>query len=121
MRKRSRAHEAGSIEADSRKAKRWGFRWQPNRASQGVSLHRAMLFEQVDRACQVVLSTGPCFARSPGWFCRQGHAFRRPLSKQPGRFVDRAMLFEASQGGFVDRAMLLERRAELRMFRLAGP
>ena len=28
----------------------------------------------------------------------------------PGRFVDRAMLFEAWQGGFVDRGMLFELR-----------
>ena len=56
MKKRTRAHEAGSIEAGSsisksiffanrvdraiveqarRKAKRWGFRWQADRASQG--------------------------------------------------------------------------------------
>ena len=69
--------------------------------------------------------TGPCFSSSqiepagpdredhafrglPWGFCRQGHAFRRPRSSSPGRFVDRAMLFEASQGGFVDRAMLFE-------------
>ena len=45
-------------EQAERAQKRFG---QPNR----VSLHRAMLFEQVDRACQVVLSTGPCFSR-PG-------------------------------------------------------
>ena len=34
-----------------------------DRASQGSFVDRAMLFEQVDRACQRVLSTGPCFSR----------------------------------------------------------
>ena len=44
---------------------------------------------------------------------RQGHAFRAGRSSLPGRFVDRAMLFEAWQGGFVDRAMLFEWREYL--------
>ena len=33
MKKRIRAHKAGSIEADSRKAKRWCSRWPRNRRS----------------------------------------------------------------------------------------
>ena len=55
------AREAGSIEAERRKANRWGFRWQPDRASQRVagrpgralaarSIHHAGPGAQVDRA-----------------------------------------------------------------------
>ena len=39
----------------------------------------------------------------------------------PGRFVDRATLFEATQGGFVDRAMLFELDALLYLEKLVGP
>ena len=40
MKRRSRAHEASGIEADNRKAKRWGFRWhsiEPGSAMLGNS------------------------------------------------------------------------------------
>ena len=53
MRRRSRAHEAGSIEADSRKAKRWGFRWQADRASQALLGAQSERW-QPDRASQHV-------------------------------------------------------------------
>ena len=42
------SNEAASIDADSRKAKRWAFHWQPNRASQGVQER----FEQPKRINQ---------------------------------------------------------------------
>ena len=66
---RSRRVDRASKGAKSRSRK-------VDRASQVDFVDRAMLFEQVDWACQRILSTGLCFSSLPGRFAAQGQAFR---------------------------------------------
>ena len=87
-------------------------------SNQGGFVDRAMLFEtsQGVQAGRAGAIRGTKTSRQSaqirfGKPKRAGRARRGDSGneiEQAGRFVDRAMLFEASQGGFVDRPMLFE-------------
>ena len=103
MRKRSRAHEAGSIEADSRKAKRFGFRWpgraprsdqssqiEPARTPRRASSSQPGRQGQPDRASrgQIEPARAPGAARSSQ--SRPDRASQGEPGRSAGRPADRA-------------------------------
>ena len=104
MRKRSRAHEAGSIEADSRKAKRFGFRWpgraprsdqssqiEPARTPRRASSSQPGRQGQPDRASrgQIEPARAPGAARSSQ--SRPDRASQGEPGRSAGRPADRAV------------------------------
>ena len=115
MRKRSRAHEAGSIEADSRKAKRFGFRWpgraprsdqssqiEPARTPSRSSSSQPGRQGQPDRASrgQIEPARAPGAARSSQ--SRPDRASQGEPGRSAGRSADRA-------GALLDKLDKLDR------------
>ena len=76
------AERASASEAGSRKAKRWGLRCQPDRASEGDPQRsgkpgrasQGAQGSQIEPAT-AFSCTGPHFSSQPGCLAAQGHAF----------------------------------------------